>query len=79
MVVLLEQYFYHFHYDFFCEKNSDGIKFDDHYRLKLKNSFISSEHGQTKAYYISKFIETSTQIQWGVLFLPIRSFLQATH
>ena len=49
---------------FFGDENSDGIKFDGNHGLKLKNSFISSEHGQTMAYYISKFMETSTQIQW---------------
>ena len=63
---------------FFSDENSDGIKFDDHHELKPKKSFISSKHGQTRAYYISKFMEMSTRIQWWALFLPRRSFLHAT-
>ena len=64
--------FYHFHCDFyffyffyfFCDEIFDSIKFDDNHGLKLKNYFISSEHGQTRVYYISKFMKTSTWIQW---------------
>ena len=36
MTILLRQSFYHFHYNFFYDENSDRIKFDGHHRLKLK-------------------------------------------